>query len=131
MSGLLTPFTVAIAIIAAFSRNLKAVNWRTVGWGMALQVGLGFAELRLGLVHLLLRGHLAAQQVGCEPGDEAAEEHRAHLARLHVQGHRVQRGETAEAHGHAVDVEPSRARRRHLRRHHRHPVALTRVAWRR
>jgi CNT family concentrative nucleoside transporter len=36
-----------IAIVAAFSRNLRAVNWRTVGWGMALQVGLALLILKL------------------------------------------------------------------------------------
>jgi CNT family concentrative nucleoside transporter len=38
---------VFIAIIAACSRNLRAVNWRTVGWGIALQVGLALAILKL------------------------------------------------------------------------------------
>ena len=37
---------VFIAIVAAFSRNLKAVSWRTVGWGIALQVGLALFILR-------------------------------------------------------------------------------------
>jgi CNT family concentrative nucleoside transporter len=36
-----------IAIVAAFSRNLRAVNWRTVGWGIALQVGLALLILKL------------------------------------------------------------------------------------
>jgi CNT family concentrative nucleoside transporter len=36
-----------IAVVAAFSRNLRAVNWRTVGWGMALQIGLALAILKL------------------------------------------------------------------------------------
>jgi CNT family concentrative nucleoside transporter len=38
---------VFIAIIASFSRNLRAVNWRTVGWGMAIQVGLALVILKL------------------------------------------------------------------------------------
>ncbi|MDQ3487491.1 MAG: Na+ dependent nucleoside transporter domain protein, partial [Acidobacteriota bacterium] len=42
----LAGIVVFIAIIAAFSRNLKAVNWRTVGWGMALQVGLALFILK-------------------------------------------------------------------------------------
>ena len=33
-----------IAIVAAFSRNLRAVNWRTVGWGMALDKLAGILE---------------------------------------------------------------------------------------
>jgi CNT family concentrative nucleoside transporter len=36
-----------IAIIAACSRNLHAVSWRAVGWGMALQVGLALLILKL------------------------------------------------------------------------------------
>src|SRR5438874_662561 len=31
---------------AAFSSNLRAVNWRTIGWGIALQVALVLAVLR-------------------------------------------------------------------------------------
>jgi CNT family concentrative nucleoside transporter len=38
---------VFIAIVAAFSRNLRAVSWRTVGWGMALQIGLALLILKL------------------------------------------------------------------------------------
>ena len=30
-----------LGIVAACSANLRAVNWRTVGWGIGLQVGLG------------------------------------------------------------------------------------------
>jgi CNT family concentrative nucleoside transporter len=36
-----------IALIAACSQNLRAVNWRTVAWGMALQVGLAVLILKL------------------------------------------------------------------------------------
>jgi CNT family concentrative nucleoside transporter len=36
-----------IAIIAACSRNLRAVSWRTVGWGIALQVGRALLILKL------------------------------------------------------------------------------------
>ncbi len=32
-----------IALAAAFSRNLRAVNWKTVGWGVALQIFLALA----------------------------------------------------------------------------------------
>jgi CNT family concentrative nucleoside transporter len=35
-----------IAVVAAFSRDLRAVNWRTVGWGMALQIGLALLILK-------------------------------------------------------------------------------------
>jgi CNT family concentrative nucleoside transporter len=36
-----------ISVVAACSRNLRAVNWRTVGWGIALQVGLALFILKL------------------------------------------------------------------------------------
>lgn len=36
-----------ISIVAACSTNLRAVNWRTVGWGMALQLGLALFILKL------------------------------------------------------------------------------------
>jgi CNT family concentrative nucleoside transporter len=36
-----------IAIVAAFSNNLRAVNWRTVAWGIALQLGLALFILKL------------------------------------------------------------------------------------
>ena len=36
-----------ISTVAAFSRNLRAVSWRTVGWGIALQVALAVAILKL------------------------------------------------------------------------------------
>ncbi len=35
-----------IAIVASFSPNLRAVNWRTVGWGLALQVLLALFILK-------------------------------------------------------------------------------------
>jgi concentrative nucleoside transporter, CNT family len=36
-----------IAIVATFSSNLRAVNWRTVGWGIGLQVALALLILKL------------------------------------------------------------------------------------
>jgi CNT family concentrative nucleoside transporter len=36
-----------IALIAACSSNLRAVSWRTVGWGIALQIGLALLILKL------------------------------------------------------------------------------------
>jgi CNT family concentrative nucleoside transporter len=36
-----------IAIVASFSPNLRAVNWRTVGWGLALQLLLALFILKL------------------------------------------------------------------------------------
>jgi CNT family concentrative nucleoside transporter len=36
-----------VLIVAACSMNLHAVNWRTIGWGIALQLGLAVAILKL------------------------------------------------------------------------------------
>ena len=36
-----------IAVVAAFSSNLRAVSWRTVGFGMAIQLGLALLILKL------------------------------------------------------------------------------------
>ena len=36
-----------IAVVAACSNNLRAVNWRTVAWGIALQLGLAVFILKL------------------------------------------------------------------------------------
>jgi CNT family concentrative nucleoside transporter len=36
-----------IAIVAAFSSNLRAVSWRTVGWGIGLQLALALLILKL------------------------------------------------------------------------------------
>jgi CNT family concentrative nucleoside transporter len=38
-----------IAIVAACSNNLRAVNWRTVGWGIALQLGLALFILKVSI----------------------------------------------------------------------------------
>ena len=38
-----------ISIVAAFSRNLRAVSWRTVGWGIALQLGLALFILKFSI----------------------------------------------------------------------------------
>lgn len=36
-----------ISLVAACSPNLRLVNWRTIGWGIALQVALALAILKL------------------------------------------------------------------------------------
>jgi CNT family concentrative nucleoside transporter len=36
-----------ISVVAACSSNLRAVSWRTVGWGIALQLALALAILKL------------------------------------------------------------------------------------
>jgi len=36
-----------ISVVAACSQNLRAVSWRTVGWGIGLQVALAVAILKL------------------------------------------------------------------------------------
>jgi CNT family concentrative nucleoside transporter len=38
-------------IVAAFSSNLRAVNWRTIGWGIAIQLLLAIAILKVPFVH--------------------------------------------------------------------------------
>jgi CNT family concentrative nucleoside transporter len=43
-------------IVAAFSSNLRAVNWRTIGWGIALQVLLAVAVLKVGFVYRAFEG---------------------------------------------------------------------------
>jgi concentrative nucleoside transporter, CNT family len=43
-------------IVAAFSSNLRAVNWRTIGWGIALQVLLALAILEVGFIYSLFEG---------------------------------------------------------------------------
>ncbi len=35
-------------LIATFSRNLRAVNWRTIGWGVSLQIMLALLVLKVG-----------------------------------------------------------------------------------
>jgi CNT family concentrative nucleoside transporter len=36
-----------VMLVGAFSANLRAINWRTVGWGMALQVLIAILILKL------------------------------------------------------------------------------------
>ena len=38
-------------LVAAFSSNLRAVNWRTIGWGIALQVILALLVLKVPFVN--------------------------------------------------------------------------------
>ena len=38
-------------LVAMFSSNLRAVNWRTIGWGVALQVILALLVLKVPLVN--------------------------------------------------------------------------------
>ena len=38
---------VFFGIVALFSANLRRVNWRTIGWGIALQVGLAILVLKV------------------------------------------------------------------------------------
>src|ERR1035438_10510236 len=38
-------------LVAMFSSNLRAVNWRTIGWGIALQIILAVLVLKVPLVH--------------------------------------------------------------------------------
>src|SRR5262249_18084988 len=43
-------------IVALFSTNLRAVNWRTIGWGIALQIVLAVLVLRVDAVAEAFRG---------------------------------------------------------------------------
>jgi len=38
-------------IVAAFSSNLRAVNWRTIAWGFAIQLILAISILKVPIVH--------------------------------------------------------------------------------
>src|SRR5881394_1476982 len=57
MQGAIGPRGQAVAglffffgLVAAFSSNLRAVNWRTIGWGIALQAVLALLVLKVPLV---------------------------------------------------------------------------------
>ena len=41
-------------IVAVFSANLRAVNWNTIVWGIALQALLAFLVLEVGAVHTVI-----------------------------------------------------------------------------
>jgi CNT family concentrative nucleoside transporter len=41
-------------LVAMFSSNLRAVNWRTIGWGIVLQIILAVSVLKVPLVHAIL-----------------------------------------------------------------------------
>jgi CNT family concentrative nucleoside transporter len=51
-----------ISIVAAASRDLRAVSWRTVGWGMALQIGLALLILKFE-IHGVRPGYLFFSKV--------------------------------------------------------------------
>lgn len=38
-------------LVATFSTNLRAVNWRTIGWGVALQIALAILVLKVPIVN--------------------------------------------------------------------------------
>lgn len=42
-------------LVAMFSSNLRAVNWRTIGWGVLLQIILAILVLKVPLVHQALQ----------------------------------------------------------------------------
>ncbi|HEX4263283.1 MAG TPA: nucleoside transporter C-terminal domain-containing protein [Verrucomicrobiae bacterium] len=42
-------------LVAMFSSNLRAVNWRTIGWGILLQIILAVLVLKVPLVHQALQ----------------------------------------------------------------------------
>ena len=53
-------------IVAAFSSNLRAVNWRTIGWGIAIQAVLALSILKIPVVHEAFKqaGDVVSQFVG-------------------------------------------------------------------
>ncbi|MGE3803455.1 MAG: NupC/NupG family nucleoside CNT transporter [Gemmataceae bacterium] len=53
-------------LVALFSTNLRAVNWSTISWGIALQLGLAFLVLKVDLVYHLfeLGGAVVRQFIG-------------------------------------------------------------------
>ncbi len=61
-----------IGIVAAFSLNLRAVNWRTIGWGFTLQLLLAFFVLKTDVGYQLF--YAVGQAVGkfLEFSDEGA-----------------------------------------------------------
>lgn len=40
-------------VVAVFSSNLRAVNWRTIGWGVAIQIVLAILVLKVGYTRAL------------------------------------------------------------------------------
>jgi len=42
-------------LVATFSSNLRAVNWRTIGWGIVIQIVLAVLVLKVPLVHEALQ----------------------------------------------------------------------------
>jgi CNT family concentrative nucleoside transporter len=51
-------------IVAMFSTNLRAVNWKTIGWGIGLQLALALAVLHAKYTHV------SVQQVVDEEGNQ-------------------------------------------------------------
>ncbi len=47
---------VFLLLAAAVFSNLRAVNWKTIGWGIALQVVLALAVTKLSIVQDILKG---------------------------------------------------------------------------
>jgi CNT family concentrative nucleoside transporter len=43
-------------LVAVFSANLRAVNWRTIGWGFALQLMLALLVLKVDAVYRVFQG---------------------------------------------------------------------------
>src|SRR3954452_7073695 len=43
-------------IVAAFSSNLRAVNWKTIGWGIVLQLALAILVLNNGRPYQIVAG---------------------------------------------------------------------------
>jgi len=62
-----------LLLAAATSANLRAVNWKTIGWGIAIQIALALAVTQLSLVQQALRGVGAGIKVLIDCSDKGAE----------------------------------------------------------
>lgn len=62
-----------LLLAAAVSSNLRAVNWKTIGWGIALQVALALAVTQLSIVQDALKGVGAGIKVLIDCSDKGGE----------------------------------------------------------
>ncbi len=70
-----------IGLVASGSRNLRAVNWRTIGWGIVLQVALALLVLKVPFVNDAFNGAKTIVVSFMEFSDKGAEFVFGNLAR--------------------------------------------------
>jgi concentrative nucleoside transporter, CNT family len=68
-------------LVAMFSTNLRAVNWRTIGWGIALQITLALLVLKVPIVNQALNAAKAVVLSFISFSDKGAEFVFGNLAR--------------------------------------------------